>query len=199
MERTMRLHLTGTRPVLFHNGRLANPLDPHTRAIARIAKKRNKTDSDYAELAQIEARGGMYEAPGDMLGLPIGNVLTCLRDAGKTFKLGKAIEQAILLPDANPVVPVLLGGQPVACDTYLGGDEAANRLLYVSVVVNRRRTMRARALAPAGWEATCEFTVLTDVIQPEHLKPVIERAGRLGGLCDWRPRYGTFSADVVWV
>ena len=57
METTLTLKLTGTRDMLLHNGRLENPLDPHTRAIAAIAKKRNKTDKDYAELASLEARG----------------------------------------------------------------------------------------------------------------------------------------------
>lgn len=192
MERKIRLHLTGTRPMLLHNGRLANPLDPHTRAIAAIATKKKKTDSELAELAAMEARGGMYETAKGELGLPYDNVWRCLFDAGKAYKLGSAIKQA-LVPSPDIAV-LIIGGKPQKCDTYVTGPD---RFLYGSVVVNGRRTMRARVIIPAGWEAEVKFVLLEDVLQAEKLKPVLERAGRLCGLCDWRPKYGTFEAEMV--
>jgi hypothetical protein len=70
-------------------------------------------------------------------------------------------------------------------------------LSYVSVVIQRRRTMRARPIIPTGWTATVEMLLLTDVLEAERLLPVLARAGRLVGLCDRRPIYGTFDARMT--
>jgi hypothetical protein len=192
-EVKLRLSLRGVRPMILHNGRLANPLDPHTRAVAAIARKRNKTDTDHAELAAIEARGGMYETSDGRLGLPTENVWRCLYDAAKAYKLGEAVKQALL--DPADVVPLTIPGLGTPqCDEYLRRREGL--LLYVPVVVQRRRVMRARPLVPAGWSATVDFTLLTDVLQPERLGPVFDRAARLVGLGDWRPRYGLFEVHA---
>jgi len=193
METTLTLKLTGTRPMLMHNGRLANPLDPHTRAIKAIAGKKKKTDADYANLALLESRGGMYEAPGDVIGLPIENVWTSLRDAGRAFKIGKQIEQA-LIPSPE-IVPLEIDGATIKCDDYL--TDHPERLSYVPVVVNNKRTMRARPIIPVGWQATVSFTLLDDVLQLETLAPAIDRAGRLVGLGDRRPMFGTYTVEVV--
>lgn len=134
----------------------------------------------------------MYETSEGNLGLPNGNVWKCLFTAAKAFKLGKRVAEA-LMGNAD-VVTLLIDGQPRRCDTYIAEDPT--RLLYVPVVINGRRTMRARPIIPAGWKATVSFVLLEDVLQPESLKPVIERAGRLIGLGDWRPIYGTFEAAV---
>ncbi len=195
METTLTLKLTGIRDMIMHNGRLANPLDKHTRAVAAIAKKRNKTDSDRADLALLEARGGMYETPEGLIGLPVPNVWRCIYDAAKAFKLGKSVQQALIgTPD---IVPILINGSPEKCDSYLRDDPDSGRLLYVPVVVMGKRTMRARPVIQPGWEATVSFILLADVLQPENLVPVIERAGRLVGLGDWRPLHGTFKAEVI--
>ena len=43
------IKLTGQRPLLMHNGRLANPMDKYTREISTISGKRSKTDEDRRE------------------------------------------------------------------------------------------------------------------------------------------------------
>jgi hypothetical protein len=192
MEAILTLKLTGTRPMLMHNGRLSNPLDPHTRGIAAIAKKTNKTDKDHAELASLEARGSMYETDAGLLGMPNINVWRCIYNAAKAFKLGEDIKRALIA--TLDVTPILIKGKTELCDTYIGD---ASRILYVPVVIKKNRTMRARPIIPIGWETTVSFALLTDVLQPERLTPVIERAGRLVGLGDWRPIYGTFRSEVV--
>ncbi len=193
-EATMlTLKLTGTKPMLMHNGRLANPLDPHTRAVAAISKKRNKTDKDLAELAQLESRGSMWETPDGLLGVPVEAVWRCLWDSAKAFKLGEDVKRAII--PTLEIAPLLIGGSVQKCDTYLA--DAPGRLSYRSVVINRRRTMRARPIIPVGWEVTVSMEILTDVLEPEKLVPVIQRAGRLTGIGDWRPIWGTFTAEIL--
>ncbi len=192
MEETLTLRLTGTRDMLLHNERLRNPLNDYTRRIAAIAGKQKKTDKDLAELALLEARGGMYETPDGLVGLPNGNVWSCLHVAARKFKLGKLIEQGLVA--SQEVAPLVIGGKTMLCDTYLNDD---SHLLYRSAVVGGKRVMRARPVVPAGWTAEVTFVRLADVLEPEKLEPIIEHAGRLVGLCDWRPIYGLFKTEIV--
>lgn len=189
MELTIRLN--GIGPMLQHNGRLANPIDPYTRQLAAISKKRNKTDEDLAEMAMIEARAGMYETVDGLLGLPNENVWRCIYDAAKAFKLGEDIKRALLF--SVDTVPLTIDGEHAKCETYL--DNAEN-MLYRSVKVQRNRVMRARPIVN-NWQSEHHFDLLTDVIDLGNLQPVLERAGRLVGVGDWRPMYGKFHAEVI--
>lgn len=56
--------------------------------------------------------------------------------------------------------------------------------------------MRCR---PKFNEWACEFTVAynEDVLNIEEVKKAIQDAGQLIGVCDYRPRYGKFQAEVI--
>jgi hypothetical protein len=188
----LTLKLTGTKPMLQHNGRLANPLDPHTRAIASISKKRGKTDDDLQHLALLEARGGFWETADNLVGIPRSATWRAIEEAARAFKLGKDIKRSLHFEDVTD--PMLINGKTITCDDYL---KLPNSFDYRPVVIAQRKTMRARPIIQAGWEITQEFELLTDVMRVENLAPVFERAGRLVGLGDWRPTYGTFSIEVI--
>lgn len=192
-EREIRLELTGTRHLIMHNSRLANPLDPYTQAIAAIAKKRSKTLKDHQELARIEMRGGMYETDDGHLGLPVENVWKSIEAGAKSFKLGKDVARA--LRHAPEVVPIILpGGEIVACDDYMGIPEA---LYYTSVGVSRRRVMRARPRVLVGWRVVADFYLDESVLPWSKLEPAIERAGKYEGIGERRPLFGTFEAQLL--
>lgn len=187
---TITLHLTGLRPMLMHNGRLANPIDPWTRELKKLTGKRKKTDEDLIAMMRIEARGGAYETADDMLGLPTENVWRSLFDAAKAFKRGVDVKRA-LLTDGS-VSTLLVGGDPVKVDDFLTDPDHID---YRPVRVGQSKTMRARPLV-TDWSSTHTFELLTDVIDPRDLEPIVERAGRLVGLGDYRPTYGTFEGKV---
>lgn len=197
MEMELRIKLVGTRPLIMHNGRLANPLDPYAQAVAKIAKKRNKTTEDYAEQARIEARGGMYETEDGVLGLPTENVWKAIHEAAKAYKLGKDVERALRY--APDVLPITVDGGTHDCDDYLKsmGNGHKDRLYYVPVGVSQRKVMRARPRIATGWEWEGVFTLSTDILEVPKLEPVLERAGKYVGLCERRPTYGTFEASVL--
>ena len=69
----------GGAPLVCHNERLADPLDPIVRDIAAISKKRNKTEADHLEIARLEFHGGLY-TNGNGPCLPAWNILRCLQD-----------------------------------------------------------------------------------------------------------------------
>lgn len=186
----LTINLTGTRPMIQHNGRLANPLDPHTQALKALTAKRKKTDEDLIEIMRTEARGAIYETPEGFLGLPTQNVWRTIKDAATAFKRGKDIERALLGDDG--IEPLLVGGEKVTVDDFLSDP---SNIDYRPVVVNRNRTMRARPLV-RHWSSSHRFELLEDVIDPRDLAPILERAGRLVGVGNWRPTYGTFVCDV---
>jgi len=184
------LTLTGTRPMIQHNRRLANPIDPYTRALKQLTGKRKKTDEDIVDIMRIEARASCYETDDGLLGLPTENVWRSLYDAATAFKMGKDIKRA-LSATGDEVVPLLVGGEPVKVDPYLLEDGAID---YRSVKVGTNRVMRSRPII-ANWSSTHTFELFEDVIDKGDLVKVWERAGRLVGIGDYRPTYGTYTAE----
>jgi hypothetical protein len=157
-----------------------------------VTGTRKKTDDDRAEIARIEYRGGLYETTDGLVGWPTQNVWRCLYDAATKFKLGTTVKRALVFDDVT--VPMLLDGETAKADTLL--DERPETLDYRSVVVQRARTMRARPKL-TGWSCEHTFELLEDELQVQNLIPVFERAGRLVGIGDWRPVYGTFKLEVM--
>lgn len=185
------IELTGTKTMLQHNGRLANPLDPHTRALKALTAKRSKTDEDLIAIMRTEARGACWETDDGTLGVPTGAVWRCIYDAAKAYKQGENIKRALSFDDVTE--PLLISGQAVRCDAFLATPENID---FRPVKIQGKKTMRARPKV-RDWKSVHRFELLEDVINPRDLAPILERAGRLVGLGDWRPIYGTFSAAVI--
>lgn len=186
------IKLKGERPLLMHNGRLANPMDKYTREIASISGKRNKTDEDRLKMLNVEARGGCWETPEGQLGIPNAAVWRSLYNAATAYKRGEDIKRG--LAAADETVPLFIDGEPVSCEEFLSDFDNID---YRAVKVQKARTMRARPRVAAGWESEHLFTLLDDVMDLKDLQPILERAGRLVGLGDWRPTYGTYAATVT--
>ena len=187
----LTIKLTGQRPMLHHNGRLANPTDPYTRELKALTSKRKKTDEDLILIMQAESRGSCWETEDGRLGIPNGAVWRCIFDSATAFRLGKVIKAALNFEDIT--VPLLSNGREWLCDEYIRQPGAID---YRPVRVQTARTMRARTRV-TNWSSIHQFELLEDVLDPRDLAPVLERAGRLVGLGDWRPTYGTFVPEVV--
>lgn len=185
--------LTGICPMLQHNGRLANPLDPHTRALKALTAKRTKTDDDLMAIMLTEARGGCWETDDGLIGLPSAAVWRSIYDASKAFKLGEQIKRSLLFADADFVDPLEVDGQVHEADIWLKDNDHID---YRPAKVMGRKVMRARPLIPAGWKSTHTFQLLDDVLDSRDLVPVLERAGRLVGVGDWRPTFGRFEVST---
>lgn len=184
------LNITGTRPMLMHNGRLANPIDPHTRELKQLTAKRKKTDEDLIDIMRVEARGSAYETTDELLGYPTQNVWKCVYSAATAFKRGEDIKRALSAADTTELL--LVGGEQIKVATFL--EDPAN-IDYRPVKVMGKKTMRARPIVH-DWATTHTFELLEDVMDPRDLVPILERAGRLVGLGDWRPTFGTFTVEV---
>jgi hypothetical protein len=62
------------------------------------------------------------------------------------------------------------------------------------VQVQRNAITRIRPAIKAGWEATFVMLVnLPEYVSPEMLLGLVNDAGRLNGIADFRPTYGRFQ------
>jgi hypothetical protein len=187
----LRIELSGLKPMLQHNGRLANPLDPYTQVVKSLAAKRKKTDEDLASLLSAEARAAAYETHDSLLGLPTGNVWASIYNAATAYRRGADIKRALSYQDI--IEPVLVDGESVDVEVFLKG---IGKVDIRPVAVARAKTLRARPIVH-NWSTVHHFDLMEDVIDVRDLVPILGRAGRLVGVGDWRPTYGTFDARLI--
>jgi hypothetical protein len=179
----------GTAPLLMHNSRLANPLDPASKALKKVTGKRNKTDEDHAEMARLEFLGGLYIDPDIGPYIPGENIWRCLWDAAKKYKMGVKVKEGVFITtDVNP-----LGYTGPRDAVKLWADENFRHM--ASVKVGTSRTMRCRPTF-TEWRVSADGILDPALLEPSDLESIAETAGSLIGLGDWRPRFGRFVAEV---
>jgi hypothetical protein len=182
--------LTGTAPLLMHNSRLANPIDPATKALRKVTSKRTKTDDDHLEIAHLEWLGSLYYDPDIGPFLPGDNVWRFLYDGAKKHKFGPRVKEGVIIKsDVNP-----LGYSGPRDPERLWADE--NFRFMASVKVTTNRTMRCRPIF-RSWQTQVDGMLDPNIIDLADLQSVAQTAGTLVGLGDWRPRFGRCIAEVA--
>lgn len=172
----------------MHNGRLANPLDPMTKALKAVTSKRGKTDADFEEAARIEFLGGLYVGtdgpciPGEM-------IEATLVEAAKKVRRGPQAK-AGLLSDGNHRLNYTGPREPDA----LWAEEEFR--LVAGVRVQKSRVMRTRPIF-RDWSAEIFVDFLPGQLNPAEITGMIRTAGEVIGLGDWRPRFGRFTAEKL--
>lgn len=184
MHTAYRVNIESVCPALMHNGIMADPTAKMARALKELTSKRKKTDEDYDEIAKTELLGGLFlDGNGDLC-WPAANIRAMLRDAGKSYKLGKEITQSVLVPYDSPL-------------DYKGPDDVedfwdAGMYDQRLVKVGTSKTLRTR---PKIDKWSCEFRVLVDheFLNENDFRRVVEIAGYRVGLGDYRPQFGRFE------
>jgi hypothetical protein len=193
----LKLDITGTAPLLMHNARLSNPLDELARAMKKVSAKRSKSEDDYLELARLEFLGGLYNGPVGPY-IPADNIFRCLVDAGRKRKLGvKVTSGVIITTDENPLA---YKGPREPDELWRDG----NFMLQASAKVGQQRIIRTRPKFPVdpknsdnSWRTSAMLYLDTEVLDYDDLTQLVDIAGRLIGLGDWRPRYGRFEGTLT--
>ncbi|OBH07931.1 hypothetical protein [Mycobacterium sp. E1747] len=180
--------LTGTAPLLMHNSRLSNPLDPATKALKKVTGKRNKTDDDHEQIARLEFAGGLYMDPDVGPYIPGENIMRCLVDGAKLTKMGVKVTRGVFV--STDVNPLSYNGPR---DEQALWDKGWRHM--ASVKVGTSRTMRCRPWFPE-WKVQAEGVLDPSVLELDDLTSIADNAGSLIGLGDWRPRFGRFTAVV---
>ena len=186
------LELTGTSPLLCHNIQLSDPDNRYVQEMGTIHAKRKKTDEDRKAVEKLEWYGGLYLAPGiDGPAMPTANVRRCLNEAAKITRQGKQVERSLFFTDLH--IPIAYDG-PKGIDDLFDLSEHHNR---ASVRIGTSRIMRVRPCFPR-WAIVATAELLDDVMDPEDLIRIVERAGLAEGLGDNRRNgYGRFTGRVV--
>ena len=73
--KTIEMTWTGIRPLVMHNGLMADPTNPLTRRIKEICAKGSKklTESDYEERDRLEWEAGLYWSEEHGMVIPSDN------------------------------------------------------------------------------------------------------------------------------
>ncbi len=183
-------------PLLMHNERLADPIDPYTRWLAELTGKRKKTERDHEEIGRREYIGGGYwQNDGGVGGdqsepfIPTWNIIRCLQQGATKFKLGKHVIRGI--------VPIT-EETPLMYDGPRDVDELWKSGLFYSrkgVSVGQSRVIRTRPCFE-NWKIECELELDLTILDPDTVDYIADNAGRFEGLGDARPRFGRFAGSA---
>lgn len=187
---TLTLKLTGVRPLLMHNSRLADPTNEITRALKALTAAKNKTDAQYEEIKKLEWLGGLYTDQQGRIAVSEDLVLGCGTAGARSLKKGPAFKAAVL--GAEAFYPLEYDGPEDLEELFKTGKFVD----YRGVVVNRNRTMRARPRFDK-WSLTVSLILDESAINPKDVLSAYDFAGRMVGIGDFRPRFGRFTVEKI--
>jgi hypothetical protein len=183
--------LIGAAPMLMHNGRLANPMDPHAKALKAVTSKRKKLESDIEEMMKLEWFGGLYEDDEGRIAMPSDNVLSAVVEGAKKSKMGELAKAGVLAEAMW--FPLQYPGPKTAKELW----EDGRYLDYRRVGLRGSSVMRSRPIF-RKWTLPVELLVDTTILEVQDVITALEACGRLVGLGDFTPRYGRFMVETEW-
>lgn len=186
---TITLQLTGTSPMLMHNNRTVNSLDPMTKEIKKYTGKRKKTEEDILTIQRLEWEAGLYYQRDIGPYIPGVNLEICLRDAAKVTKQGTSVTRAVVVSEEH--LPLSYKG-PRDIDKLW----EQNFKDYRVVGNQQNSVMRCRPMFPK-WSISAPIYLESSILDLDDLKTIAERAGLMVGLGDYRPRFGRFGVKYV--
>jgi hypothetical protein len=181
------LKLVGVGPMLMHSARLADPLDPTTKAIASITSKAKKTEADHARIAELEWHGGLWLSEGRPC-LPPHCIKAVLVGGAKKRKKGEVAKAAFVAD--GPSIIEYDGPRTL---TELWADQRFRHREMVRV--RESLTPRTRPCFPK-WSARITATFLPSMINRSDILEFFQLAGPYG-LGDSRPQFGRFLVEEI--
>lgn len=197
-KKTFRL--IGTNALLIHSNKAANPLSKEAKTMKPLQKKKNKTDTDYAEISRVEWEAGLYLHGGKVV-IPARNIEKCFVMGARKSKNGKEFEGGVFVDIDN--CPLSYKGPAIKTSNENGifPDPELDKFYpehnwKEMVKVSRQQILRTR---PIFYEWSLDVPVLYDesILDERTLQSCIEAAGRLIGLCEKRPRLGRFEVESM--
>ena len=181
----IHLKFVGICPLLMHSGRLADPLDPSTMALAAVTGKRKKTRADHERIAELEWYGSLW-LDGLRPCLPCEAIEATFADGAQTRNKGSVARAGLVVNS-----PARLDYEGPDSLEDLWTDEKFR--LRTGVRVRNSRTMRTRPRFPV-WSAHVTASFLPTLLDRTEVVEFFRIAGSLG-VGDWRPRYGKFIVE----
>lgn len=191
--KTLTTTWTGIRPLVMHNGLMADPTNPLVRRIKEITSKGSKklTDSDYEERDRLEWEAGLYWDDTEGLVIPSDNIERCIQLGAQKSRIGKDVQAAVFceLPQSK----IDYDG-PKDKDKLFADKRFT---LRKGVAVQKSRIIRIRPMVPTGWKLKFSVEYDDTIVNPKSLIKAMVDAGALVGLGDWRPKFGRFQVEAA--
>ena len=188
MYEQIKIKLTGLAPLMHHNPRLADPMDPIVQEIAKLTGKKKKTLDDRIKIQELEWEGGLYVRDGVVV-VPGHVIEGALREAGKKSRTKKDVEAGIVCEHDCPLeypgpksIPKLL-----ADPNYR---DVRNAKIMGKMVMRCRPIFRT-------WSLTAVLSYLPSVMDRSKVMDLMTTAGLYCGLGDYRPKHGRFLAEAA--
>ena len=178
-----KITLQGTQDILFHRW---NDEDVQAKAEAKKGSEEKKRDNPEAYI---------YRNDEGNICIPGRYIVRSVVEAGRNFqdprskrKMAKELVQAAVMSD-EILSPILVKGKPVKQWEY---DDRQR------VCIMRSAITRTRPAFKKGWEVKLTLiSLVPDLVTPDFLRKLVDNAGLLIGLGDFRPTYGRFRV-VHW-
>lgn len=188
MRQTYRIE--GICPIILHNGRTANPLDPWAKKLKEVSGKRKKTDADYEKMSQIEWYASLYQDKDGRIILPAMMIEAALVNGAKKFKLG-TVAKAGLFVESHSLLE--FDGSDLSEDELY---ERGENILTVACRVSQAKVMRTRFTADP-WAANITVTYDDGLFNAPQIADIFEATGTQVGVGTWRPRHGRFFSEAI--
>ena len=172
----LEVTLTGTSGLLFHAWNIASIAEKASSAKGSASKKTDNITS-Y-----------VYRDEHGNLGIPGQNLASCLAIAGKFRQDPRSPRKSAFDLCKAGIVPLsdVASFQPATANWDY---EDARR-----VTIQRAGITRIRPAMRAGWVATFDLLITTpEYLSVPFMADLLSQAGRLVGLCDFRPTFGRFA------
>jgi len=202
MFQQMTVKLEGVAPLVFHNGRLADPMDPFAKEIKRLVPKSKKSEEVAIAMGIVEWCGSLCHSDGEVLisdgvvawdsgihpVIPAAYIKGMIVGGSKRSKLGQKAKAGVIVEhDAR-----LEYSGPKDMNVLM--NTPAYRLRK-TVRVRTDKVMRTRPIFRV-WAAEIKFEVNPEAINPDDVLNAIMVAGREIGIGDWKPEHGRFEVTL---
>ena len=194
----LNLNMKGIRPIILHNGRTADPLDPWAKKLKSIAAKRKKTEEDHDLMGEIEFEASLYWSDDLGVYMPVDNLHRMFLDACKKIRMGR--ESIGIMVDTEYGCPIIF--PPHKNLKKLKAEPEARIRTLVSI--GGVKVVRTRPLVQTGWTMTIPVELDPDIIDRDTFGQIAEIAGHRIGLGDWRPAapkvpgsFGRFAVESI--
>lgn len=193
----LKVKISGASPLLQHNPRFANPLDPLGKEHKKLTGKRTKTEEDHLAIMKSEWIGGLYYNEVVGYHIPGDYIKATLLGAAKLKKKGMAFKRGVLI--LEECLPLNFADSKLPPDS-LYTHKAGAYIDYRNVVVGQQRIMRCRPRF-SDWSVTVEVMFDESQVDRDEIILAFENAGRFIGIGDYRPEsggvFGRFTCEVL--
>jgi hypothetical protein len=170
--------IVGTTDILFHAWNCESVAEKASAAKGSKAKKYDNIESYVYRMSETDRRLGI---PGNVFHGALINAAKFLQDPRSPRKSAADLVKAALIVQ-DIVAPL----EPATKEW----DFIDKRRVFVQ----RSGITRERPAMRAGWRVSFKILVaLPEYIAPQLLNELVGNAGKLIGLCDYRPTYGRFQ------